>query len=327
MRVVKICGLCRLEHVRKSLIIQDRQSSVQQYWSVVLRNWIFVYFCCRRLMKPVHCLLIMSGVMCKINALFAMRKSEILNRIISFYSFRNKTELATFLGVSPQTVSNWYSRNSIDYDLIFEKCVGVDLNWLVTGSSFGYMNSPENTAVASDVKGTYEVPVLHNRSLPVMSPETVYGVDGRMEITGYVSIPEHMLADGEYMAFLADDAMPAYFKRGDYVVCKRIVDFDVAKTDETKIYVLAVAGCNLMFRRIIVDKTSGHRRIVLTADNENKILFPDMTVGLRDIVDAWEIKFAITSHDTEVSDMYKRLHELEKRVEELTRAFGALANK
>lgn len=39
-----------------------------------------------------------------------MLKSEILNRIMSHYGLRNKTELASFLGVSPQTVSNWYSR-------------------------------------------------------------------------------------------------------------------------------------------------------------------------------------------------------------------------
>lgn len=54
-----------------------------------------------------------------------MLKSEILNRIMSHYGLRNKTELASFLGVSPQTVSNWYSRNSIDYDLVFEKCAGL----------------------------------------------------------------------------------------------------------------------------------------------------------------------------------------------------------
>lgn len=52
---------------------------------------------------------------------------------MSHYGLRNKTELASFLGVSPQTVSNWYSRNSIDYDLVFEKCAGLDFNWLVTG--------------------------------------------------------------------------------------------------------------------------------------------------------------------------------------------------
>ena len=64
----------------------------------------------------------------RINVLFAVLKSEILNRIMSHYGLRNKTELASFLGVSPQTVSNWYSRNSIDYDLVFEKCAGLDFN-------------------------------------------------------------------------------------------------------------------------------------------------------------------------------------------------------
>lgn len=57
---------------------------------------------------------------------------------MSHYGLRNKTELASFLGVSPQTVSNWYSRNSIDYDLVFEKCAGLDFNWLVTGNASVY---------------------------------------------------------------------------------------------------------------------------------------------------------------------------------------------
>ena len=48
-----------------------------------------------------------------------MRKADILDRIVTWYGLKNKTELARFLGVTPQTISNWYSRDSIDYDLIF----------------------------------------------------------------------------------------------------------------------------------------------------------------------------------------------------------------
>lgn len=92
-----------------------------------------------------------------------MLKSEILNRIMSHYGLRNKTELASFLGVSPQTVSNWYSRNSIDYDLVFEKCAGLDFNWLVTGNASVYGHRIGNVSVASDVEGAYDVPVA---SLP-----------------------------------------------------------------------------------------------------------------------------------------------------------------
>ena len=88
-----------------------------------------------------------------------MLKSEILTRIMSHYGLRNKTELASFLGVSPQTVSNWYSRNSIDYDLVFEKCAGLDFNWLVTGNASVYGHRIGNVSVASDVEGAYDVPV------------------------------------------------------------------------------------------------------------------------------------------------------------------------
>ena len=37
------------------------------------------------------------------------------------------------MGIKPNTLSNWYSRNTIDYDLIITKCERIDANWLLTG--------------------------------------------------------------------------------------------------------------------------------------------------------------------------------------------------
>ena len=83
-----------------------------------------------------------------------MRKADILDRIVTWYGLKNKTELARFLGVTPQTISNWYSRDSIDYDLIFGRCAGVDLNWLILGkTSYIVNNKTSDQAVASDVVG------------------------------------------------------------------------------------------------------------------------------------------------------------------------------
>lgn len=57
----------------------------------------------------------------------------ILERIKTTYKLKNNSELARFLGVKPNTISNWYSRNSIDFDIIFSKCEGVSLDWLING--------------------------------------------------------------------------------------------------------------------------------------------------------------------------------------------------
>lgn len=62
-------------------------------------------------------------------------KRDILNRIKELYDLQNNADLARFLEVAPTTIASWYSRNSINYDLIFAKCEQADLNWLIRGSS------------------------------------------------------------------------------------------------------------------------------------------------------------------------------------------------
>ncbi|OBS12572.1 hypothetical protein ATE49_04950 [Elizabethkingia miricola] len=62
-----------------------------------------------------------------------MDKSLILNEIKSYYNIKSDTDFAHFLGVKPQTLSNWKARNSMDYDLIYTRCVEIDANWLLTG--------------------------------------------------------------------------------------------------------------------------------------------------------------------------------------------------
>lgn len=60
-------------------------------------------------------------------------KSLILNRIKFAENLKTDTELAEFLGVMKATVSNWHRRNTIDYDIIIQKCSHLDLEWLITG--------------------------------------------------------------------------------------------------------------------------------------------------------------------------------------------------
>jgi len=57
----------------------------------------------------------------------------IINKLKEYYGFKTNKEFADFLGIAPTTLSSWYSRSTIDYNLIYSKCVDIDANWLLTG--------------------------------------------------------------------------------------------------------------------------------------------------------------------------------------------------
>lgn len=62
-----------------------------------------------------------------------MKKSEIIQALIAHYCDGNLSRFAKMLGVTPQTVAGWKTRESFDVDLIFEKCENVSGDWLLSG--------------------------------------------------------------------------------------------------------------------------------------------------------------------------------------------------
>lgn len=57
----------------------------------------------------------------------------ILDGLKNHYKFKTYGELASFLGVPQSTLGSWKARGSIDEDLIYAKCVGINADWLKTG--------------------------------------------------------------------------------------------------------------------------------------------------------------------------------------------------
>jgi len=60
---------------------------------------------------------------------------EILNRIITLKNLKNDAGLARFLSVRPATISNWRSRGTIPYDILFSFCEQneISLDYLIRG--------------------------------------------------------------------------------------------------------------------------------------------------------------------------------------------------
>lgn len=62
-----------------------------------------------------------------------MKKSDILESLINFYTDGNKARFAAKIGVRPQTINTWIVRNTFDADVIYSKCEGVSGDYLLTG--------------------------------------------------------------------------------------------------------------------------------------------------------------------------------------------------
>lgn len=62
-----------------------------------------------------------------------LQKKEMVIALIDAYANGKNAQFAKLLGISPQTVSAWITRNTIDYDLVYTKCGDVSAEWLLSG--------------------------------------------------------------------------------------------------------------------------------------------------------------------------------------------------
>ncbi|WP_163444446.1 helix-turn-helix domain-containing protein [Flavobacterium columnare] len=63
-----------------------------------------------------------------------MDKLLILNKIKKYYNFQKDSQFADFLGIPPQNLSKWKTRNTYDAELIYTKCTEINPEWLLTGN-------------------------------------------------------------------------------------------------------------------------------------------------------------------------------------------------
>jgi len=69
----------------------------------------------------------------KIHEATQNKTTEIINKLKAHYDIKSDAKFAEYLGIATTTLSSWKCRNSLDYDLIYAKCVDIDANWLLSG--------------------------------------------------------------------------------------------------------------------------------------------------------------------------------------------------
>ncbi|MGV3705419.1 MAG: LexA family transcriptional regulator [Arcticibacter sp.] len=152
-------------------------------------------------------------------------KSLILNTIKSHYNFSSDAEFARYLGIKPNTLANWYSRNTIDYEKIITKCEDLDGNWLLTGE--GQITKRSTHIPEANEEFVLKTDRRQNlQRVPLYNIEAAAGLvklfDKQQDVLDYISIPNLPKCDGA--VYVAGDSMYPLLKSGDIVMYKQVND-------------------------------------------------------------------------------------------------------
>ena len=226
--------------------------------------------------------------------------SGIVKRAKQALNFKKDSELASYLGVSRATLSNWCARNRIDFHLLLNKMRDVDLNWLLLGK--GSPKHPAKFCESELAKG--EVQIIHN-------PKTVEAIDDRSvtlyDITaaanlktmltnkqqytvGKIQIPSIPLCDGA--VYISGDSMYPILKSGDIIGFKEINSFNNLIYGEKYLVSFTIEGDEyLAVKYVNHSDREGYLKLVSYNTHHDPMDIPFDTINAMAIV-----KFSIRRH-------------------------------
>ena len=201
-------------------------------------------------------------------------KQDVLNRLKEAYNIRKDTELAALLGVSKSTLSNWSSRNTIDYDRVFALCEHINIDWLLTGR--GTMLKSEPTPLMGDQDSPKEEddrPVAihtdnHKEGIPLIPINAMAGaMMGEQTVMEYECeryvVP--LFKGAEFLIQVKGSSMYPKYSSGDVVACKHVPMTDLF-FQWNKVYVLDTNQGALIKR---IKRGSDADHILIVSDNKD----------------------------------------------------------
>lgn len=195
-----------------------------------------------------------------------MDKKERLLALIDHFANGNKTQFAGMIGVSPQGLSTWISRDTFDTERIYSKCVGVSPHWLLTGE--GPMLENDNTGCQRQIEPAHHVPDNVQEGIPLIPLSAMAGA-----FTGETSVMEYeceryvipAFKGADFLIQVKGDSMQPTYYSGDLVACQRVHLNDLF-FQWNKTYVLDTAQGPLI-KRIMPGSDSSH--VLIVSDNDS----------------------------------------------------------
>ena len=216
--------------------------------------------------------------------------SGIVKRAKQALNFKKDSELASYLGVSRATLSNWCARNRIDFHLLLNKMRDVDLNWLLVGK--GTPRHRTKFCESDLVSG--EVQMIHN-------PKTAYDITAAANLktlltnkqqymVGKIQIPSIPLCDGA--VYISGDSMYPILKSGDIVGFKEINSFSNLIYGEMYLVSFTIEGDEyLAVKYVNRSEKEGYLKLVSYNAHHDPMDIPFSTINAMAIV-----KFSIRRH-------------------------------
>ena len=159
-----------------------------------------------------------------------MDRKRMVSSLVEYYTNGNKSQFAKMLGITPQTINTWISRNTFNAELIYAKCEGVSANWLLTGC--GSMINEQEREVNASLQVQEKFPLKTDnlvdlQRIPLYNLEATAGLvslfnDVDAIPISYISLPDLPACDGA--VYVRGDSMYPLLKSGDIVLYKEIAN-------------------------------------------------------------------------------------------------------
>ena len=96
-----------------------------------------------------------------------MDKTLMLEQLINHYTNGNKAKFAAMIGIKPQLLSKWISRNTFDAEKIYRGCKSISSRWLLNGEG-NFLRDGQNGNNTIETNGDYS-PASMNGNVSVHS--------------------------------------------------------------------------------------------------------------------------------------------------------------
>lgn len=212
-----------------------------------------------------------------------LNKSQILKTIKDHYNFNSDADFARFLGVKPQVLSNWYARNTFDYEILYTKCVDLNLDWLFTGEGGMLKSKKEYSMDTSNVIEVSENPMSvysltkdyygqQKQLIPLYDLSASAGLnmlfsDQSSQIPlDYISVPNAPKCDGALS--IRGDSMYPILKAGDIACYKIIKSFDDVRLGEMYILDIEDSSDQYLTAKYVQRSEKGDEYLKLVSENK-----------------------------------------------------------
>ena len=110
-----------------------------------------------------------------------MKKSERIECIINALCKGNKSRFAKLLGVKPQTINTWLTRDTFDIERVYSCCTQLNPLWLLTGEGEMLKAPPAEQSVVDGDINHVKGPVSVSQTATKADPADTSALRARLE--------------------------------------------------------------------------------------------------------------------------------------------------